>query len=67
MIQDEHDKRLADMQSQIDKEIDEKKKLQDNLQEETNLEVERKLKEVQDSLRRQMEKWMEDKMQALNA
>ena len=67
MIQEEHDKRLLDMQSQIDREIQEKQKLQDKLQEEASLEVERKLKEVQDSLRRQLEKEMADKMQALDA
>ena len=41
--------------------------MQDKLQEEASLEVERKLKEVQDSLRRQLEKEMADKMQALDA
>ena len=43
------------MQEKIDKEIQEKQKLQDKLQEEANLEVERKLKEVQESIRLQME------------
>ena len=43
------------MQGKIDKEIQEKQKLQDKLQEEANLEVERKLKEVQESIRLQME------------
>lgn len=41
--------------------------MQDKLQEEANLEMQRKLKEEQTLLRSQLEKEMKDKMEALDA
>lgn len=55
------------MQQKLDREIQEKKKIHDKLQEEANLEIQRKLKEEQELLRSQLEKEVKDKMEALDA
>lgn len=55
------------MQQKLDREIQEKKQVHDKLQEEANLEIQRQLKEEQALLRRQLEKEMADKMEALDA
>ena len=55
------------MQQKLDREIQEKKKIHDKLQEEANLEIRRQLKEEQELLRAQLEKEMKDKIEALDA